>query len=166
MWIVSVLNPIPNSIIYLMPLSHPTWSLEENTQFAVHSCYCELNTGNPTRGMWSADTSQAQKGCFRHFWAPQKKKLHWHPRRPPKALCCLTLSGDRCLCADKDGLFSTCSTVISFKVSIRDEKHWQLVQVGGAHVPLHFETAEGVMCRADVVWGQCWWKQWPYKVRL
>lgn len=49
---------------------------------------------------------------------PHHQNPHWHPRRPPMALCCLTLSEYRCLCEDKDGVFSTCSLVISFKVSI------------------------------------------------
>lgn len=50
---------------------------------------------------------------------PHHQNPHWHPRRPPMALCCLTLSEYRCLCEDKDGVFSTCSMVISFKVSIQ-----------------------------------------------
>lgn len=45
--------------------------------------------------------------------------LHWHPKSPPTALCCLTLSGYRCRRRDKDGLLTTCLTVISFKVSIQ-----------------------------------------------
>lgn len=69
------------------------------------------------------------------------------------ALCCLTHSGYRCFYADKDGLLSTCSMVISFKVSIQVWKYWQLVGVGGGLVTVLFEASEGVICRTEVVRG-------------
>lgn len=52
-------------------------------------------------------------------FSPTHQTLHRHPKSLPTALCCLTLSGYRCHHTHKDGLRTTRSTVISFKVSIQ-----------------------------------------------
>lgn len=55
----------------------------------------------------------------RASFSPTHQTLHRHQKSLPTAFCCLTLSGYRCHRTDKDGLLTTCSTVISFKVSIQ-----------------------------------------------
>lgn len=43
--------------------------------------------------------------------------------------------------------------VIPFKVSIQEQKYWQLVGVRRRLVTVLFEASEGVICRTEVVTG-------------